>query len=395
MTVAILKPRRESSLLRRHPWIFSGAIARLEGRAHPGQTVQLHAHDGRPLACGAWSPESQIRVRVWSFAPQQEIDAAFFRERLAQATALRRRLGLLDEGAACRLVNAESDGLPGVVVDRYADHLVCQFLSAGAERWKAVIAAQLAEVVPCRGIYERSDTDAREKEGLAATCGCLWGAEPSERVEIVENGLRFLVDLREGHKTGFYLDQRENRACLREYAAGAEVLNCFAYTGGFGVVALGRGAARVTNVDTSAPALDLAARNAELNGQPADRLENVVGDVFKILREYRAQGRLFDLVVLDPPKFAASAGQLARACRGYKDINLSAFRLLEPGGLLFTFSCSGLMDDDLFQKVVAGAALDSGRDARIVRRFSQAPDHPIALNFPEGSYLKGLLVQVV
>lgn len=388
----VLAAGRERSLERRHPWVFTGAIARVRGAPAPGDTVDVHASDGTWLARGAWSPASQIAVRVWSFDPDQAIDAGFFRARIAAAIA-RRALPELDPAAitACRLVHAESDGLPGLVVDRYGDWLVCQLSTAGAERWKAEIAAALAELWPCAGVYERSDVDARKKEGLAPRTGVLAGVEPPDLVQVDERGMRVLVDVHRGHKTGFYLDQRDNRSRVRGLAAGRSVLDCFSYTGGFGLSALLGGAAHVTQVDASAPALALAGRNAEQNGVAGDRLSQVTDDVFQLLRRYRDQGRRFDLIVLDPPKFADTRGRVQRAARGYKDINLLAFKLLAPGGLLCTFSCSGAIDAPLFQKIVADAALDAGRDARIVGHLSQPADHPVALPFPEGTYLKGLV----
>ncbi len=392
MPAIILKPGREKSLLRRHPWVFSGAIAQVEGQPESGETVEVRATDGAALGWGAYSPQSQIAARMWTFDAAVSITPEFFRGQLTQALGMRRDLGA--SATAGRLVNAESDGLPGLVVDRYADYLVCQFLSAGAERWKREVVTLLEELAPNTGIYERSDVDVREKEGLPPATGVLSGAQPPELVEIREGECRFLVDIVRGHKTGFYLDQRENRALAARYAAEGEVLNCFAYTGGFAVWALQGGAARVTNVEASAAALELAARNAALNGQDLGRVENVEGDVFQVLRRYRDARRQFNLIVLDPPKFAESHSQLERASRGYKDINLLAFKLLRPGGVLFTFSCSGLVTADLFQKIVAGAALDSGREAQIIQRLSQAPDHPVALNFPEGEYLKGLVCRV-
>ena len=391
-----LKPGREKSLLRRHPWIFAGAIAGVEGNPGMGDTVIVRSADGTPLGVGAYSPHSQIAVRLWSFDPDEAIDAGFFRQRLASALAARSGFPLTG-----RLVNAESDGLPGVVVDRYAEYIICQFLSAGAERWKAELIATIGELAPSRGIYERSDADVREKEGLPVSVGPVRGDAPPPLVEIREGECRFWVDVVHGHKTGFYLDQRENRMLAGQYAAGRDVLNCFAYTGGFGVWALRGRAASVTHVESAASALDIARRNLELNGLDASQVEMVEGDVFQVLRRYRDSRRQFDLIVLDPPKFAESHGQIEGASRGYKDINLLAFKLLRPGGLLFTFSCSGVITPDLFQKIVAGAALDAGvygggKDlgARIIRRLGPAPDHPVALNFPEGDYLKGLICQV-
>jgi len=354
--------------------------------------VLVRAADGTPLAWGAYSPQSQIAVRIWSFDPTTAIDPAFFRQRLT--TALNFRATLQIGSTAYRLVNAESDGLPGVVVDRYGAFLVCQFLSAGAEFWKREIVTVLGELHPYAGIYERSDVDVRAKEGLTPTTGVLAGEPPPDQIEIEEAACRFAVDVRTGHKTGFYLDQRENRALAAHYTAGREVLNCFAYTGGFGVWALRGGARQVTNLDSSAPALELARQNMALNQFDPNQTEYLVGDAFQVLRTFRDARRAFDLIVLDPPKFAESQSQVERASRGYKDINLLAFKLLRPGGVLFTFSCSGAIAPDLFQKIVAGAALDAGREAHIVRRLTQAPDHPVALHFPEGEYLKGLVCQV-
>jgi 23S rRNA (cytosine1962-C5)-methyltransferase len=380
--------------MRRHPWIFSGAIATIQGQAQSGETVDIRSANGDWLARGAYSPTSQITVRIWSFDPHADISAAFFRVRLQRAIEARRSFLTSGQFTAYRLVNAESDNLPGVIIDRYGDFLVCQFLTAGAEYWKRDLVAQLEELVPSKGIYERSDVDVRTKEGLSICTGVLAGQAPPEKVEIQEGNLRFWVDIQQGHKTGFYLDQRENRACLAEYAPGADVLNCFAYTGGFGVCALKYGAQSVTQVETSGNALELARENVTLNDLDATRVAYVQDDVFQVLRRYRDARRQFDLMILDPPKFAESRHQLAGASRGYKDINLLAMKLLRPGGILFTFSCSGLMTPELFQKIVADAAIDAGRDAQIIKRLSQAADHPVSLNFPEGGYLKGLACRV-
>ncbi|HQM36537.1 MAG TPA: class I SAM-dependent methyltransferase [Candidatus Marinimicrobia bacterium] len=395
MSVKVLiKKDREKSLLRHHPWLFSGAIERIEGEPQLGETVELRAHDGRFLGFGAWSPKSQIAVRIWSFNPDDEINADFLRRQLSWA--IKRRESLFEPGKtdAVRLVNAESDGLPGLIVDRYNDYLVVQFLSAGAEFWRETIVTVLAEIVPVTGIYERSDVEVREKEGLELRRGLLQGNEPPELIEICENSRRFLVDVRNGHKTGFYLDQRDNRQKITEFSAEREVLNCFAYTGGFAVAALSAGAIKVTNIETSADALELLNRNIALNGFAPARVENLTDDVFQVLRKFRDQGRSFDLIILDPPKFAESKSQIERASRGYKDINLLAFKLLRPGGILFTFSCSGQISPELFQKIVADSALDAGKSAQILVWLNQSADHPTALNFPEGHYLKGLVCVV-
>jgi 23S rRNA (cytosine1962-C5)-methyltransferase len=388
-----LKPGREASLLRRHPWVFSGAVAEVKGDPGNGETVRVLGPDGSMLATGAYSPQSQIRVRVWSFDPAEVIDRAFFQKRLKRALSARAQLLEAGQTTACRLVNAESDGLPGLIVDRYHDFLVCQLLSSGAEHWRDEIVACLDEIAQPKGMYERSDSDTRVMEGLEPRSGQLLGEEPPEYVEITEHGIRFLVDIRYGHKTGFYLDQRENRLAISEFSRGAEVLNCFSYTGGFGLAALKGVAIGVTNVEASPDALSLGLRNAELNGMDT-RFFAIQDDVFQVLRAMRDADRRFDLIILDPPKFAASAKQVPGASRGYKDINLLAFKLLKPGGTLFTFSCSGHIMPDLFQKIVADAALDAGREAQIVRHLGQAADHPVALSFPEGLYLKGFIVKV-
>jgi len=390
-----LKRGKERSLRRRHPWIFSGAVARVEGSPAPGDTVLVRAHGGEALALAGYSPASQIRARVWTFDVDEEVGPALLSRRLERAVDARRRQGLLNAGDACRLVNAESDGLPGVIIDRYGPHLVWQLTFAGAERWRQDLAAALAAALPeAAGLYERSDAAERKKEGLEPRCGAVQGAEPPELVEIQEGESRYMVDLRRGHKTGFYLDQRESRAAVAGMARGGELLNCFCYTGGFGVAALGAGARRVLNLDSSAGALELARRNAELNGLPADRFETLEEDAFSALRRLHGEGRRFDLVVLDPPKFVKGRKALKRAARGYKDINLQGFRLLNPGGRLVTFSCSGLMPPDLFQKIVADAALDAGVEAQLVGRMGPGPDHPVALPFPEGAYLKGMVCRV-
>jgi len=394
MASIILKPGRDKSLRRHHPWIFSGAVARLDGDAQPGETVDILTSKDEWLARGAYSPQSQIIVRVWSFEESEQITAEFFHRRVRRAMEGRSVLMNTPSMTAYRLVYAESDGLPGVIIDQYGTFLVCQFLTTGAEYWKQTIVEELAEFVPHTGLYERSDAAARKKEGLPASTGVLLGQKPPDEVEIQEGTLRFLVNIHQGHKTGFYLDQRDNRAHLAQYVSEAEVLNCFAYTGGFGVAAAKFGAQRVTHIEASGETLELARRNVELNASESTTTEFVRDDVFTVLRTYRDSRRSFECIILDPPKFAESKRQLQGACRGYKDINLLAMKLLRPGGYLVTFSCSGLMTSELFQKIVADAALDARRHAHIVQRLSQASDHPIALNFPEGHYLKGLVCQV-
>lgn len=394
MGTVILKPGREKSIIRHHPWIFSGSIEKATAISQNGETVDVLSANGQWLCRGAYSPNSQIRVRIWSFDPDEKIIADFFHKRIHQAIETRNYLFSPQQVTAYRLVNAESDGLPGLVVDRYNDFLVCQFLSAGVEYWKQNITNQLRALLSPAGIYERSDFDVRAKEGLPLISGVLWGREPPDFIEIQEGELQFLVNIKQGHKTGFYLDQRENRRAVAEFARGTRVLNCFAYTGGFGLWALYGGAASIVNIESSAPLLELAHKNIELNGFDLSKVENMVGDVFRVLRQFRDNNREFDLIILDPPKFAESSRQIHQASRGYKDINLLAFKLLKPGGILLTCSCSGYISLDLFQKIVADAALDAGRDAQIIRYLSQAADHPIGLNFPEGRYLKGMFCRI-
>ena len=406
MPTVRLKKGREKSLLNRHPWVFSGAIDAISGQIDPGQTVDVVSVNGTWLAKGAFSPHSQIAVRIWSFTQDEEISIDFFRNRISRAILARTLPGTRQNFSACRLIHAESDGLPGITVDKYGNYLVCQFLSAGAEHWKTDLVRILEEQFYgtqhygglencfCKGIYERSDVAIREKEGLFPATGVLSGDCPPERIQIEENNLRFRVDVLKGHKTGFYLDQKENRAMIPEFCKGSDVLNCFAYTGAFGVTALAAGAESVTNIESSVALLYQARENIELNGLDSSRVENLPEDVFHTLRRFRDGRRKFDVIILDPPKFAESQSQIPKACRGYKDINLLAAKLLNPGGTLITFSCSGLMPPDLFQKIIADAARDAGRNGQIVRRLYQASDHPTALEFPEGTYLKGLICRV-
>lgn len=395
MAQLILLPGKERSAFKHHPWLFAGSVGRLEGRARPGDTVEVLADNLRPLGRAAYSPKSQIRARFWTFDAEESIDDAFFKRRIAAAVALRQALPELRGQQGLRLIHAESDGLPGVIADQYGDTVVIQLTSAGADKWRNAIVAGLIKATGCARVYERSDSDVRGLEGLGPTTGWLHGEAPSTPLTIDENGVRLAVDIAGGHKTGFYLDQRENRALLGELSAGKDVLNCFCYTGGFSLQALAGGAKSVLSIDSSGPALAQARANLALNPQlPAERAEWQEADVFQALRDFRKAGKLFDLIVLDPPKFAPSAAHADRAAKAYKDINILGCRLLKPGGFLMTYSCSGGVGLEMFQKIIADSALDAGRSARIVRRLSGAADHPVALNFPEGEYLKGLLVQV-
>ena len=395
MATLTLHPGKEKSVLRRHPWLFSGSIAQLDGRARPGDTVDVVSHEGRPLARAAWSPDSQIRARVWSFDPDEGIDHAFFKRRVAAAVARRAVLPELAGQQGLRLIHAESDGLPGVIADRYGDTVVVQLTTVGADKWRAAIADSLHKATGCARIYERSDVEVRGLEGLKPVTGWLLGSASGEELVIEENGVKMAVDILAGHKTGFYLDQRDNRRRVAELARDRRVLNCFCYTAGFSLQALAGGAREVLSMDSSGPALATAQRNLALNTQiDPSRARWHEADVFNELRTLRASGELYDLIILDPPKLAHTAAHAERASRAYKDVNLSAMRLLAPGGLLMSYSCSGGISAELFQKIVAGAALDAGRTARIVQRLQGAADHPVDLAFPEGEYLKGLLLQV-
>lgn len=390
MPALILKPGREKSLLRRHPWIFSGGIQHVDGAPVSGGTVDLLSSDRQFLARGSYSPNSQIRARVWSFE-EEPIDKEFFRQRIRSSLAARRTLEIEKHSNAARWIYAESDRIPGLIVDRYGDVLVLQSLTAGSEFWKETLADLLLEETRLSTIYERSDSDVRELEGLATKVGNLRGELSSLAFPITEHDLKFNVYLQSGHKTGSYLDQRENRLRVRELAKDKEVLDCFCYTGGFTVNALAGGAKAVLSIDSSAEALELLRENIGLNQLDATRHTALEGDVFQLLRKFRDENRSFDMIILDPPKFAPTAAQAERAARGYKDINLFAFKLLRAGGTLVTFSCSGGIDAGLFQKIVAGSALDAGVEAQIVEHLFQGADHPISLHFPEGAYLKGLV----
>ncbi len=393
MKKIILKDGREKSLLRRHPWIFSGAIGRVEGAPADGDTVQIHSAQGAFLAHAAYNSKSQITARVWSWREADTINADFFRIKITQALAARKALHIAQHSNGMRLIHAESDGLPGLVVDQYGEVLVMQIGSTGAERWRDTCADILQELCNPVCIYERSDSDSRALEGLPQRNGVLRGSL-LESLTIAEHGLRFAVDVAHGQKTGFYLDQRDNRALTGTLAQDKDVLNCFCYSGGFSLYALRGGAASVLSIDSSEEALQLAQRNVELNELDGSRAEWQCADVFTALRKLRDQNRKFDLIILDPPKFAPTAAFAEKAARGYKDIALLGFKLLRPGGMLCTYSCSGGISDDLFQKIIAGAALDAGVDAQIVYKLHAAADHPVLLSFPEGAYLKGLVLRV-
>jgi 23S rRNA (cytosine1962-C5)-methyltransferase len=387
----VLKPGREKSLKRRHPWVFSGAVARLDGNPEAGDTIEVRSADGEWLALAAYSPHSQIRARAWAWS-ETAIDASFFIRRVEDAASARIALGIDRASDGMRLIHAEADGLPGVIADRYGETVVVQLLSTGADRWRDAIADALCGLPGVQRVWERSDAEARQLEGLEPRTGLLRGKPLPGSPVIEEHGLKFKVEVDAGHKTGFYLDQRDNRLLLRKLAAGKDVLDCFSYTGGFTLNALRGGAKSVMTIDSSGLALDAARANAQLNGLP--EAEYLEADVFQTLRKLRDQNRSFDVIVLDPPKLAPTAAHAERASRAYKDVNLFALKMLRPGGHLMTYSCSGGIAPDLFQKIVAGAALDAKVDVRVEMWLHAAADHPVALNFPESEYLKGLLCRV-
>lgn len=400
MADIVLKKGKEKSLLRRHPWVYDTAVARVVGKPEAGETVRVVAHDGRFLAWAAYSPASTLRARCWAYREEEEINDAWFERRIRDAIAAREPLRA--RTSAIRVIFGEADGLPGLIVDQYGDWLVTQFQAAGVEKHRELIGRLLMEVTGARGVYDRSDAATRRREGLEIRSECLAGEEPPATIEVEEDGVRYGVDVRVGHKTGFYVDQRESRLAAqraaeefrRIHGRGMRALNCFCYTGGFSLALLKGGADEVVSVDSSEEALAMARANAERNGFGEDRAKWVCDDVFACLRRLREAGEHFDLVILDPPKFASSHYHVDRAARAYKDINLNGLRLLQAGGELFTFSCSGAVDVELFQKIVAGAVIDSGLNAWAVGRFGAGVDHPLLMTCPEGEYLKGMRLEV-
>ena len=385
-----LKPGREKSVHRRHPWVFSGAVESEVDANQPGQTVRVESSSGKFLGFAAWSPESQIRLRFWSFNEQDQIDENFIYFRLKKALSYRSSSNLASN--AQRLINGEADGLPGLIVDQYNQVLVLQILSVGVEHWKKVLIRQLVDLTGLECVFERSDAEVRRLEGLERQCGLILGKLPPNLL-IQEHGIEYYIDVENGQKTGFYLDQRANRAKIQEISKYKEILNCFCYTGGFSLNALCGGAKFVTSIDSSRQALQMAKMNTKINGLPAAKTEWIEADVFKSLRKFRDQGRNFDLIILDPPKFAPTKQSVEKASRAYKDINLLAMKLLNAGGLLASFSCSSAMSAELFKKILASSAEDVRQDFSILDTFSADQDHPQLLSFPEGEYLKGLLLQ--
>lgn len=396
MKLITLKAGRDKSAIRRHPWIFSGAIDTVSGVPEFGESVEVYAYNGDFLGIAAYSPTSQIRARFWSFFEKTEIDELFFEERLETAIQLRESRGfsISNPLSAFRLIYAENDGIPGCIIDKYGEYYSVEILAAGPEKHREIIYNVLAKKTGCKGIFERCDSDVRKKEGMEKRTGVVYGIVPETPIPMEENGIRFLIYIRNGHKTGYYLDQRDARKRIGELSSGKKVLNCFCYTGGFGLFALKGNASHVYQVDVSKSALKIAKELLIENKLPTAKATHTEADVFQYLRKCRDKGETFDLIVLDPPKFVEAKDHLQKGARGYKDINLLAMKLLSPNGMLATFSCSGLMDMSLFQKIIADAASDAKKDMQIIERFGQPADHPISLAFPEGQYLKGLLVQL-
>ncbi len=388
--------RRESArtLKYKHPWIFSGAISKMEDTPGAGETVEVLSENGEILGYGSYSPRSKIAIRMWSFSESEILNAELVRKRIIDSVCYRMKSRAFANSDCIRLIFAESDGVPGLIADKFADYIVCQFLFVGSEYWKSTIVKALNELVPNKGIYERSDVDIREKEGLPLLKGVLSGSEPPDLLEINEGDIKYLIDIKNGHKTGFYLDQKMNRLRVSQYAKDAEVLDCFTYTGGFSIAALKGGAKKVVSLDSSASALEALGKNIELNGLDFSKVELVEARVAEQLRKYRDSAQQFDMIILDPPKFIYDRAHLEQAARAYKDINLLAIKLLKKNGTLATFSCSQPMTDELFQKMVSYAAVDAGKNVQILEKLNQSPDHPIALNFPESAYLNGLICRI-
>lgn len=386
---------RDRSLRRRHPWVYSGAVEGVQGEPGSGDVVRVADHEGAFLGWAYYNDRSKIRARILDWDPSASIDDAWWRARVRACAARRRDLPELRDCDVYRVVHSEADGLPGLVVDRYADWVVVQALTAGVEKAKGAVVSALMDALEPRGVYERSDQDARALEGLRQSSGVLSGEEPPDRLEVFEHGRRFVADIKRGQKTGFYIDQRRNRVEAARFAEGKEVLDLFSYTGAFSVYALGAGASRATLVESSAPALALAEENLLANGVDGAAFELRQGNAFEVARELRDEKRRYGLVIVDPPKLAQSRSHLEKAERAYKDVNMSGMALVEPGGLLATFSCSGAVTIEHFSKIIAWAGLDTGRTVQIIHRLSQGADHPILPSFPESEYLTGLICRVI
>ena len=394
MVEIVLKKGKEKAALQRHPWVFSGALEKVKGKPEDGDVVKLFAFDNEFLAYGYYNSNSRVAVRLLEWDEQQTIDKEWYQNRLHQAIASRQFI-LSDKTNTCRLVFSEADFLPGLIVDKYADFLSLQILSSGIEKVKNNIVEILKAELQPKGIFDKSDATARGHEGLAVENGLLWGENPPEFLEVKENGIAYNINIAEGQKSGFYCDQRDNRSILASYTKDKKVLDCFSYSGGFSLNSFANGARSITSVDSSALALETLKQNVGLNKFDSDKITAIQSDVNKQLRAFKETGELFDIVVLDPPKYAPSRSALDRAARAYKDLNRLGMLLLEKGGLLATFSCSGAVDIETFKQIIAWAALDAGKEVQIIKQFCQPEDHPVRISFPEGEYLKGLLLRVL
>lgn len=391
----ILKKGKEKAVLQRHPWVFSGAIERVKGKPVNGDIVRLADAQGGFMAYGFYNDQSRVALRLLEWKEDVAVDESWFRNRVATAIAGRNEVLSDPKTNTCRLIFSEADYLPGLIVDKYADYLSVQVLTSGMEKMMPVIIDELQQLLKPAGIFDKSDASSRAHEGMEASAGgVLAGQHPPELVEVLENGIKYGINIAEGQKSGFYCDQRDNRHILAYFVKGKKVLDCFCYTGGFTLNSLKQGAVSVTSVDSSALAMETLKKHIELNNLDAAQFTPMQGDVNKQLRKLREEGETFDVVVLDPPKYAPSRSALAKASRAYKDLNRLAMLILNKGGLLATFSCSGAMDIDTFKQVLAWAALDAGKEVQFIQQFCQPEDHPIRASFPEGEYLKGLLCRV-
>ncbi len=395
MIDVILKKGKEKAAIQRHPWMFSGAIDKVKGSPVNGEVVMVRAADKEFLAYGYYNAQSRVAVRLLEWDESKTINKEWYHLKLKNAIAARKHVLQDQQTNTCRLVFSEADFLPGLIVDQYADFLSLQVLSSGMDNIKQDIIDILIEELNPKGIFDKSDANARTHENLEVAQGLLWGEMPPEFIEVKENGIRYHINIAEGQKSGFYCDQRDNRRLLADYAAGKNVLDCFSYSGGFSLNSLNQGASHVTSVDSSALALETLKHNLTLNGYDAAQQTSIQSDVNKQLRIFKEDGKKFDIIVLDPPKYAPSRSALDRAARAYKDLNRLAMHLLESGGLLATFSCSGAVDIDTFKQIIAWAALDAGKEVQILKQFSQPEDHPVRISFSEGEYLKGLLLRVI
>jgi 23S rRNA (cytosine1962-C5)-methyltransferase len=394
MVEITLKKGKEKAALQRHPWVFSGALEKVKGKPEDGDVVKVFAFDNEFLAYGYYNSNSRVAVRLLEWDESQTIDNNWYQNRLKQAIASRQFI-LSEQTNTCRLVFSEADFLPGLIVDQYADFLSLQILSSGIEKVKAEIVEILKAELKPTGIFDKSDATARTHEGLPIENGLLWGENPPEFLAVKENGITYNINIAEGQKSGFYCDQRDNRHILASYTKGKKVLDCFSYSGGFSLNSLANGAASITCVDSSGLAIETLKQNVALNKFDVNKVTTIQSDVNKQLRAFKESGELFDVIVLDPPKYAPSRSALDRAARAYKDLNRLGMLLLEKGGLLATFSCSGAVDIETFKQIIAWAALDAGKEVQIIKQFCQPEDHPVRISFPEGEYLKGLLLRVL